>query len=162
MPRILDNVRAAHRPPRQAKAGIPPGKGAAPGQQGQAPFVATDAQRARVMTLVACGFINESISVIMAIPIATLERHFAWELTHGKLAMDARILGGIVESALNGDKTISIFYAKTRGGWRERGESAEPAALFSININNGPSDAAPEISVIARPIHSLPEPEEQP
>jgi hypothetical protein len=58
---------------------------------------------------------------------------------------------------------MSIFYAKSRAGWREAGaRDAEAPALFSINISNSPSDAAPEISVIARPIHSLPEPDEEP
>jgi|SRR5215472_1686538 len=99
----------------------------------------------------------------MAIPDATLDRHFAWELTHGKTMIDAKILGGIVDRAIEGDKTMAIFYAKSRAGWREASaREAEAAALFSINISNGPSDATPEINVIARPIHSLPEPEEEP
>ena len=163
MPRMSEKLGVPTKP-RQARPGTPPGRGGRPGfGAGQMPFTPTDEQRARVMTLTAAGLTNESISIAMYIPIATLERHFAWELSNGKTMMDAKILGGIVEMATLGDKTMSIFYARARGGWKQDGGAqAEAAAVFSININNGPSDAAPEISVIARPIHSLPEPEEEP
>ena len=160
---MLVGAPQAHRPPRQVKAGLPPGRGGSTDGRGQPPFVPTNEQRSKVMKLVACGFTRESISVIMAIPDATLDRHFAWELTHGKTMIDAKILGGIVDMAGGGDKTMSIFYAKSRAGWREAGaREAEAAALFSINISNSASDAAPEINVIARSIHSLPEPGEEP
>jgi hypothetical protein len=115
------------------------------------------------MTLVACGFTTDSIAVITEIPATTIERHFAWELANGKTIVDSKVLGGIVDRAIEGDKTMSIFYAKSRAGWRDGGaRDAEAAALFSINISNSASDAAPEINVIARSIHSLPEPGEEP
>jgi len=115
------------------------------------------------MTLVAAGFTRDTVALAMGIPPSTLDLHFAWELTNGKALTDVKILGGIVEQAIEGDKTMRIFYAKSRAGWREAGaRDAEAVALFSINISNRASDAAPEISVIARPIHSLPEPEEEP
>ena len=164
--RMLVGAPQAHRPPRQVKAGLPPGRGGSTDGKGQPPFVPTNEQRTKVMKLVACGFTRESISVIMAIPDATLDRHFAWELTHGKTMIDAKILGGIVDQAIDGDKTMSIFYAKARGGWREGrsgDDQAAPSAVFSINISNsrdnGASAPRHEVSVTA--VHTLPEPEER-
>jgi hypothetical protein len=142
-PRILDKVVQIHRPPRQAKAGIPPGKGGG-GVGGQPPFIPTDAQRVEVRRMVACGFTNESISVIMTIPQATLERHFPFELKHGKLMTDARILGGIVTQAEEGDKTMSIFWAKARAGWRDVGKDVDAgggSTVFSINISGTSKEA---------------------
>ena len=129
MPRMLDNVSAAHRPPRQVKAGLAPGRGAVQGARGQPAFVATDKQRAEVRKLRACGFTNESISVVMTIPLATLERHFTWELQHGKTMVDAKILGGIVEQAMEGDRTMSIFYARVRGGRKQNGDDLAPGCV---------------------------------
>lgn len=132
--------------------------------QTQEPFVPTPEQRLYVMQLVACGFTQESISVLLRVPHATLERHFREELVHGKLVVDAKVLTGIAQQAMGGDKTMSIFYAKARTGWRDVGPNGqEPQTVFAISINNGAaSDAAPEIQVIARPIHTLPTPEEEP
>jgi hypothetical protein len=163
MPRMLDNVSAAHRPPRQVKAGLPPGRGAVKGARGQPPFIQTATQRAEVRKLRACGFTTDSISVIMTIPAATLERHFAWELEHGKTLVDARILGGIVDMALDGDRTMSIFYARARGGWRQSGsdDQSQPAAVFSINISSNGHGVAPDESHQIT-IKSLPQPEDEP
>src|SRR5215467_527072 len=124
MPAMAEKIGAPQRALRQAKAGTPPGRGGSTNGKGQPPFVPTDTQRMHVMKYVACGFTTDSISIIMDIPSATLERHFAWELTNGKTMMDGRILGGIVDQALMGDKTMSIFYAKARTGWRDQGPTS--------------------------------------
>jgi hypothetical protein len=147
MARIVE-LPQVRRPPRQAKPGTAPGRGGG-GVNRQPPFVPTDAQRRKVRQMVACGFTTESISVITEIPCATLERHFPFELQHGKLMTDSYILGGIVDSAEEGDKTMRIFYAKARAGWRDAGPSADalPTTLFSISIGGAPSDSAAEISV---------------
>jgi hypothetical protein len=160
-PRILDKVVQIHRPPRQAKVGLAPGRGGGPGSTGQPPFIPTDEQRTEVKKLVACGFTIESISIIMTIPHATLERHFPFELQHGKLLVDAKILGGIVTQAIEGDKTMSIFWAKARGGWRDVGKDSDApgaSAVFAININNGPeTNESHRITVT-----HLPKPDDEP
>jgi hypothetical protein len=78
--------------------------------------------------------------------------------------IDAKILGGIVDQAMDGDKTMSIFYAKARGAWRERGSDDQGAAaspVFTINISHAsPStpDTGHQISITALPL----QPEEEP
>ena len=138
MPRLLHNVPQAHRPPRQAKPA--PGRGS-PTVNGQTPFVATQEQRTQVRRLVACGFTIESIAVVTGIPSTTLERHFPFELQHGKVITDARILGGIARQAEEDDKTMAIFWAKARAGWRDGrggdGDGNAPGnASFTINISH--------------------------
>jgi hypothetical protein len=106
--------------------------------------VPTDAQRVEVRRMIACGFTQESVSVITAIPEATLQRHFPFELTNGKLMTDAKILGGIVTQAEEGDKTMSIFWAKARAGWRDVGRDVDAGGgntVFSINISGGSKEA---------------------
>ena len=162
---MLGNVPIETRKPRQAKPGLAPGRGGSIDGKGQPPFVATPAQRAQVRKYVACGFTAESISVVMDIPIATLERHFPFELQNGKLMTDARLLGSIVDMAMEGDKTMLIFYAKARGGWRERGGDDQGGGnnSFTINISNAsnghiaPPDDGHQITITA-----FPEPEREP
>ena len=165
-PRAITEVAQLKRPPRQIKAGVPPGRGAIDGS-GQPPFIPTDQQRIEVRRMVAIGFTVDSISVIMTIPKATLERHFPFELQHGKLMTDARILGGIVSMAEEGDKTMSIFWAKARAGWRDMGKDVDGGgnASFTINISNGSATnggVPPEDDSHTITIHSFPQPEEEP
>jgi hypothetical protein len=72
------------------------------------------------MTLAACSFSLEQISVAIGVPERTLSRHFAEELATGKLRVNAEIAVGIVEAAVNGDTTARILYAKALAGWHER------------------------------------------
>ena len=160
MPRMLDNVSAAHRPPRQIKAGLAPGRGAVQGPRGNRPSWRPTNSVLRYASSALAA--SPRISVVMTIPLATLERHFTWELQHGKTMVDAKILGGIVDMAMEGDKTMSIFYARARGGWKQNGDdqNSSPQAVFSINIShdsNQPRDTGHQIT-----IHSLPQLEEEP
>jgi hypothetical protein len=125
--------------------GTPPGRGAKPGEKGQAAFVPTDEQRQRVMHLLSCYFTLDRISVTMGIPERTLSRHFAEELATGKLRVHAEIAAGIVEGALNGDKAMMILYAKGLIGWRKhtsvgleatRGQAMNPRQVFHLQISH--------------------------
>ena len=145
------------RPPRQ----VAPGRGTRDGKPGQTPFVPTQQQRFEVCKFVACGFTQESIATITTIPINTLLEHFAYELREGKVLIDAKILGGIVDQALEGDKTMRIFYARARAGWSHSGPGiADGASAFSISIGGNGSDSATEIRVTAIPRGLEPEPPE--
>lgn len=141
-------MHGSRRPPKQ----VTPGRGKA-GGHGQEPFIPTDRQRHEVMKFVACGFTAESISVITNIPYGTLMDHFPFELREGKTVVDAKILGGIVEAALEGDKTMRIFYARSRAGWNQYGPAVDSSAAstFSISIGGGPSESAAEIKVSVLP-----------
>jgi hypothetical protein len=115
-----------------------------------------------VRRLTACGFTIESVSVAMGIPQATLERHFDWELKNGKLLTDVKILGGIAAMAEENDKTMMIFWAKARAGWRDvkGGSEDATATTFAINISNASTSQPTGITISH--VRSLPEPEEEP
>jgi hypothetical protein len=66
---------------------------------------------------------------------------------HGKTLIDAK--GGIVEMALERDKTMSIFYARSRGDWRQASDdqmSGDASAVFTINISHGSPSTPDTIS----------------
>lgn len=121
--------------------GVPPGRGAAPGTVGQAPFVATPEQRQKVKALVACDFTNTDIAISMRIPQATLERHFREELSSGKTEVFAAIAQNIIQGAMEGDRTFAIYASKARMGWRER------SASVSASQGNGDAPAGTTFTI---------------
>ena len=73
MPRMLDNISAAHRLRVRPRPGSPRSwRGSC--SQGQPPFIPTDAQRAEVQETACMRLHHESVSVIMTIPETTLKR----------------------------------------------------------------------------------------
>lgn len=137
----------ARKPQRKAVAkrqGRAPGRGgSAPGSSGQPRFIKTPQQSVVVQGLVSIGTEQWVIAQALQIPQRTLQRHFREELEQGRHVIHARIGGGIVASALAGDKTMMIFYAKAQMGWRdhrsigfedEKGQPVNPSNLFQINI----------------------------
>ena len=141
MPRMTRKPSSRRKAPPKGRA---PGRGGSrAGKSGQPAFDPTEHQRQAVSALISIGYTTDVIAEVLHIPSRTLERHFAYELKHGRVLIQARIGGGIVASALAGDKTMMIFYAKTQMGWRERfshgfedekGQGVNPANLFQVQI----------------------------
>lgn len=97
-------------------------RGSKKGQFGQPAFVATDAQRQKVKTLVAVGTTYELIAEMLGISWDTLTRHFPNELKIGKAEANARVAGVLFKKAMQGDTTAAIFWMKTQGKWSEKVE----------------------------------------
>lgn len=121
---------------RIVKPGVPTGRG-------PVRFQPTPEQRDSVSQLKACGWNIEQIAVALRIPLRTLERHFSDEIKGGEFHIKSRVARNIAVGAINGDKTLMIFYAKAQMGWRdhyrvgfedEKGNAVNPANLFTINI----------------------------
>jgi len=133
------------KPVRIIKPGEAPGRGSSPGARGQqARFVATEEQRRLVAALRSCGWSQENISLATKLPRTTLNRHFAKEMETGEMSIKSKISHNIIEGAMNGDRTLMIFYAKTQMGWKDRasigfeddkGQPINPAGLFTVNIS---------------------------
>lgn len=132
-------------PARKAKPrkGVAPGRGGAKGKKGQPRFIKTPEQSTAVMGLVSVGTESWVIAEVMKIPLRTLQRHFQEEMQKGTQIVHARVGGGITTGALEGDKTLMIFYAKSQMGWRDsyrvgfegaNGKPVDPPGLFQINI----------------------------
>jgi hypothetical protein len=101
------------KPKREIEPGAAPGRGGSVTGNGQPPFIPTDAQRKKVVDLIARKLTNDRISLGIGIPLRTLERHFQPELGTRKLRAQAGVATGIIEAALNGDKAMMLFYAET-------------------------------------------------
>jgi hypothetical protein len=110
---------------------------------GKVRFRPTPEQRDSVSQLKACGWTVEQIALALRIPLRTLQRYFGDEIQGGEFHVKSRVARNIAVGAINGDKTLMIFYAKAMMGWRDhyrvgfeddKGNAVNPANLFTINI----------------------------
>lgn len=83
-------------------------------------FTPTRDKQHAVARMVSVGTPHDVIARAIGVSGATLDRHFEHELKNGKAEIHAAIGKSITAMALAGDKTMMIFFAKTRMGWRER------------------------------------------
>ena len=93
--------------------------------------------------MISVGTPHAVIARAISVSEPTLHRHFQHELKNGKTEVHAAIGKNITALALAGDRTMMIFYAKTRMGWRERanigfedenGRVVDARQLFMVNI----------------------------
>jgi hypothetical protein len=106
-------------------------------------FQPTQEQRESATQLKACGWTTEQIAMALRIPLRTFERHFTEEIKRGEFHVKSIVSRNIAVGAMNGDRTLMIFYAKAMMGWRDhyrvgfeddKGNAVNPANLFAINI----------------------------
>jgi hypothetical protein len=112
---------------------------------GRPPFVPTDEDRAVVKLLVACGMAQDRVCLRVrgndGHPIceATLKRHFAHELTVGKVEVETMVLTQFMAAIMRGERWAICKYMDQQmwrpesGGWRARpyeiaAGGAQPAA----------------------------------
>jgi len=89
---------------------------------GQPPYQPTPADRATVKNLVVCGYTQDQIAKCIGtkgISENTLRKHFRAELDGSKAEVDAFATSTLINGIRAGDKTLLIFYLKTRCGWQE-------------------------------------------
>jgi hypothetical protein len=95
-------------------------------------FMPTDLHRTTVKSLAAYGINHEEIAKMIGLRSAkTLRRHFREELTRGSIEATAQVSQTLYQMATSGEEpACTIFWMKTRGGWREK-QSPEnrPAAV---------------------------------
>jgi hypothetical protein len=95
-------------------------------------FIPTDLHRTTVRSLAAYGIKHEEIARMIGLRSAkTLRRHFREELTRGSIEATAQVSQTLYQMATSGgEPACTIFWMKTRAGWREK-ESSEsgPSAV---------------------------------
>ena len=90
------------------------------------PFQPTEQNQKQVKTMAALGFRHDDIATIIGITPKTLRKHFRNELDCGAIEANARVLRTLFEMAISGKNTAaSIFWAKTRCGFREKARGSE-------------------------------------
>ncbi len=126
--------------PRPKSKNIP---GKAPGTRGGAKFIPTEEQRELIRNLRACGFTEDEIATATGLKKTTMLRHYRTEIDLGKVNVDSVVANNIARMAMAGDKTMCIYYSKSRMGWSDRssisfedqnGQKVNPAGLFTVNI----------------------------
>jgi hypothetical protein len=103
---------------------------------GRKNFEPTEQQRRMVESLAGCGTPQEDIASIMDIDPKTLRKHFRRELNCGAAKANAQVANTLFKMATSGKcPPATIFWVKTRNGWREtsRVEHA-PAGESQVSI----------------------------
>lgn len=111
------------------------------GKEQRPPWQPTDEQRMMVKLCKADGgFTHEQIAAVLKIDADTLFKHCKEELQTGKLEVDAKIGGKLVQKCLAGDLGSIVWYEKTRRGFKDltglelTGANGGPIDSRSINI----------------------------
>jgi hypothetical protein len=97
-------------------------RGGARPNSGPKPYRPTDADRATVTVMAACGKDQHQIGGCIGekgLSDASIRRHFARELRIAKDKLDGICMTGIAKAMQEGQAWALCFYAKTRLGWRE-------------------------------------------
>jgi hypothetical protein len=84
-------------------------------------FVPTDEKRKNVRSMAAYGIKQEDIAIAVgALSPKTLRKHFPEELRCGAIEANAQVAQTLYQMAISGKcPAATIFWAKTRMGWRE-------------------------------------------
>lgn len=85
-------------------------------------FKPTDLHRTTVRSLAAYGINHEDIAKMIGLRSPkTLRRHFKEELARGSIEATAQVSQTLYQMATSGkDAACTIFWMKTRAGWREK------------------------------------------
>ena len=90
-------------------------------------YQATEKDRKMVKSMSAYGCRHEDIAKVLNISPKTLRKHFRSELDLGTIEANSEVIKSLFKMATSGKNTAaSIFWAKTRCGWREK-PGEEPA-----------------------------------
>lgn len=81
--------------------------------------IPTDETRKLARTLSAVGITYEDIAAKINISSDTLVKYYKQELDDGRVDANATVAKGLFEQAKNGNVAASIFWLKTRAGWKE-------------------------------------------
>lgn len=86
------------------------------------PYEPSDKERKQVTLMAGIGLTHDQIASIIGISDETLRKHFRVELDTAEAQLNARVaqnLFNIATSDKSGAVAASIFWMKTRAGWRE-------------------------------------------
>jgi DNA-binding transcriptional regulator YdaS (Cro superfamily) len=118
--------RPAHRPARKAT--------------GRPEHVATDQNRLMVKVMVAGGFDQPSIALVLGISKPTLRKHYKVEIATGANEANALVNRSLFRQALKGNVGAIVWWDKTRRGMKETqavehaGKDGNP---IEVNITRG-------------------------
>lgn len=100
------------------------------------PHERTDILAEQVARWVACGAGDNEIAAYLGIRVGQLRKFYKHELETGQFKNNMDVAGTILDLAKAGVPQISIFWAKSRMGWRDSDKNDQNnAALLNIHIH---------------------------
>jgi transposase len=104
----------------------------------------TKDNREKVMRFVVLGLPEDRIAGHLGISKSTLRKHYEKELKDGKELLNGEVVGHLISRIREGDVTSTIFWLKTRAGWREahRADPPEKPTEKPRDIRDDLSEAA--------------------
>jgi hypothetical protein len=110
-------------------------------------FKPTNAQRALVKKLSGYGIPQDSIRALIVnsltgepISLPTLHKNFRTEIDRGMVDANQKVIGALYKSAIGGNVTAQIFWAKTRCGYREKVEVGMPMPIEPLQEDSKKHD----------------------
>lgn len=88
-------------------------------KRGRPAHVPTKKTRNKVRGLSGVGTRYEDIALRLAISSDTLVKYYKEELDYGRIDANASIAKSLYDAAKKGNTQASIFWLKTRAGWKE-------------------------------------------
>jgi hypothetical protein len=100
------------------------------------PHERTDVLAEQVARWVACGAGDNEIAAYLGIRVGQLRKFYKHELETGQFKNNMDVAGTILDLAKAGVPQVSIFWAKSRMGWRDSDKNDQNnAALLNIHIH---------------------------
>lgn len=102
-----------------------------------------------IATMSLAGFKIEQICSALRISPNTLQRHYQYEMDHGRTNLMTQVVQSLAQRAIGGSDTAAIFLAKARLGWSDR-QSVELTGK-----DGGPIEIAQKTEIVARLANQL-------
>lgn len=103
------------------------------------PHSPTDEQRKTVETMAGYGMPHEDIALFLDVSGNTLTKYYGRELKMGRVKANSKVTQGLFQQAMAGNTTASIFWLKTRAGWRET-VHVKSESTVDLNANVATTD----------------------
>jgi hypothetical protein len=108
-------------------------------KRGRPNYEPTEEDRLKVSRMARLGFSQSDIAKVFALAPKTLRKHFRKELTISGIEATVDVIETLYKMATSGtNTTASIFWAKTRGGFRTT-PLPDPQAIREISAPRPPS-----------------------
>jgi hypothetical protein len=124
---------------------------------GRPAFEPSDKDRLAVTTLSACGSRHETIARHLGIDCKTLRKYFRKELASGREDANAMVARSLFGQAIAGNTVASIFWLKTRAGWKEtnafemNGPNGRPMIPNLQSLSISFADGGPGLPFVRKP-----------
>lgn len=94
------------------------------------PYKITEENRRLVRALSLSGQTDAAIAHLVGCAETTIQKYFSEELKEGRKIANAKVVGALFKSAMEGNVSAQIFWCKTRLGWRETADAVPQIAAI--------------------------------